>query len=551
MASNDQKMFRATIIINTRAQCFPAVALTFLLAFADALIGASALSDIKSCSLSTQVCNSLAALNLDGELSFSKIANASRDFGNIHHTFPAAVLYPDSVKDIATVVQFVYASSSNLTIAAKGAGHSIYGQSQARDGIVIEMSSLKGIEVFPGAFGEASYVDARGGELWIDLITATMKLGFAPRSFTDYLHLSVGGTLSNAGVSGQAFRYGPQISNVFQLEVVTGKGEIVSCSPIENADLFFAVLGGLGQFGIITQARIVLEPSPYRVRWIRTLYSDFSKFTEDQENLISQPLIQSFDYIEGSVVVKAEDCCNSCKLETNATTGSSSPITISPVLYCLEVTKNYFEHESNTVERKISSMLAPLRHLPSMISVQDTTYLSFLDRVHESELRLWEQGLWSAPHPWLNLFIPKSRIEDFDAWTFKQQLRGGINGPMLIYPLHKMKWDPRMSVATPQEDIFYLVGLLRYASPLVHISIETLQHENNVTLKYCDSNRITYKQYLPNYSTHGEWIQHFGEFWPRFVDRKLKYDPKAILSPGQRIFSRPKTIYDMSKQAVN
>ncbi len=68
-----------------------------------------------------------------------------------------------------------------------------------------------------------AFVDAAGGELWIDVLKATLKHGLAPRSWTDYLYLSVGGTLSNAGVSGQTFRHGPQISNVLQLEVVTGE----------------------------------------------------------------------------------------------------------------------------------------------------------------------------------------------------------------------------------------------------------------------------------------------------------------------------------------
>lgn len=97
---------------------------------------------------------------------------------------------------------------------------------QARDGIVIEMSALHGIKVNPLPDGDEDihvpYVEAAGGELWIDILKATLKKGLAPRSWTDYLYLTVGGTLSNAGISGQTFRHGPQISNVLQLEVVTG-----------------------------------------------------------------------------------------------------------------------------------------------------------------------------------------------------------------------------------------------------------------------------------------------------------------------------------------
>lgn len=121
------------------------------------------------------------------------------------------------------------------------------------------MESLQSdsMKVHPGV---SPYVDASGGELWINVLNKTLKYGLAPKSWTDYLHLTIGGTLSNAGVSGQTFRHGPQISNVKELEIVTGNGR-----PQQNSNLFHAALGGLGQFGIITRARIALEPAPRMV----------------------------------------------------------------------------------------------------------------------------------------------------------------------------------------------------------------------------------------------------------------------------------------------
>lgn len=68
----------------------------------------------------------------------------------------------------------------------------------------------------------APFVEAMGGDLWVDVLKASLEFGLAPKSWTDYLHLTVGGTLSNAGISGQSFRHGPQISNVLHLQVVTG-----------------------------------------------------------------------------------------------------------------------------------------------------------------------------------------------------------------------------------------------------------------------------------------------------------------------------------------
>ncbi|GFP83872.1 cytokinin dehydrogenase 1 [Phtheirospermum japonicum] len=189
-------------------------------------------------------------MQFDGHLSFDNIEHAARDFGNRYNLVPLAVLHPKSVSDISHMVKYVFDSgfNSGLTVAARGHGHSLEGQSQAYKGVVINMQSLKvpGMDFRTGA---NPYVDVSAGELWIDILHESLERGLTPRSWTDYLHLTVGGTLSYAGISGQAFRYGPQIDNVYQLQVVTGKGEVLNCSEEENSDLFHAVLGGLGQFG--------------------------------------------------------------------------------------------------------------------------------------------------------------------------------------------------------------------------------------------------------------------------------------------------------------
>jgi cytokinin dehydrogenase len=174
-----------------------------------------------TCLLPQLECKALSSLPLSGYLKFYNISFAAQDFGMLQSSPPAAVLHPGSDRDIASIVSAIHASSSSskTTIAARGQGHSIHGQSQARDGIVIEMSAIRGIVVNKAEL----FVDASAGELWVDVLQATLLEGLTPKSFTDYLHLSVGGTLSNAGLSGQAYRWGPQISNVLQLEVVTGK----------------------------------------------------------------------------------------------------------------------------------------------------------------------------------------------------------------------------------------------------------------------------------------------------------------------------------------
>ncbi|KAL5143404.1 Cytokinin dehydrogenase 6 [Glycine soja] len=491
--------------------------------------------------------SSLKSIPLEGHLKFDQVSlsHAARDFGNRYQYNPMAVLQPESVSDIVATIRHTWlmGPGSHLTIAARGHGHSLQGQAQAHGGLVINMESLKvpemQIHVDEGN-KSPPYVDVSGGELWINILHETLRYGLAPRSWTDYLHLTVGGTLSNAGVSGQAFRHGPQISNVQQLEIVTGTGEVLNCSAENNGDLFHGVLGGLGQFGIITRARIVLEPAPTMVKWIRVLYSDFTAFTRDQERLISAE--KTFDYIEGFVIINRTGLLNNWRLSFNP----RDPVQASHfksdgrTLFCLEMAKYLNVEEIDAANQEVEEHLSRLSYIPSTLFSTEVTFVDFLDRVHISEVKLRSKGLWDVPHPWLNLLIPKSQILNFAQVVFGNILSETSNGPVLIYPVNKSKWDNRTSVVIPEEDIFYLVAFLTSAVPSSNGTdgLEHILSQNKRILEFCERAQLGVKQYLPHYNTQQEWRAHFGPQWETFLQRKSVYDPLAILAPGQRIFQK-------------
>lgn len=91
-----------------------------------------------------------------------------------------------------------------------------------------------------------------------------------------------------------------------------------------------------------------------------------------------------------------------------------------------------------------------------------------------------------------------------------------------------------MSVTIPDEDIFYAIGILRSATM---DDWKHLDDQNDEILRFCNQAGIEFKQYLPHYTTQADWKKHFGLKWDRFVQLKRRYDPKALLSPGQRIFT--------------
>jgi cytokinin dehydrogenase len=91
-----------------------------------------------------------------------------------------------------------------------------------------------------------------------------------------------------------------------------------------------------------------------------------------------------------------------------------------------------------------------------------------------------------------------------------------------------------MSTITPNEDVFYSVGFLHSSG---FNNWKEYEAQNKEILEFCSDVGIKVKQYLPNHSTQEDWENHFGNKWMRFLERKHQFDPRMILSPGQKIFN--------------
>ncbi|CAA7020033.1 unnamed protein product [Microthlaspi erraticum] len=472
------------------------------------------------------------SLNLTLLTDPSTISAASHDYGNITTVTPGGVLCPSSTAEISRLLR--YAANANgdrmFQVAARGQGHSLNGQASVSGGVVINMTCLSGVVVSE----DKKYADVAGGTLWVDVQKKTVEKGVSPVSWTDYLHVSVGGTLSNTGLGGQVFRNGPQICNVLELDVITGNGEMLTCSPQLNPELFYGVLGGLGQFGIITRARIVLNHAPKRVKWFQMLYSDFTAFTKDQERLISMDNDIGVDYLEGQLMM------SNGVVDTSFFPPSDQPkvadlVKKHGIIYLIEVAKYYDDPNLPIISQVIDKLNNSFSYLPGFITMQDVPYFDFLDRVKTEEERLRALGLWEVPHPWLNLYIPKSRILDFHEGAIKDILlkQNSTSGLTLIYPTNQNKWNNRMSAMVPNEDVIYVFGLLPTAN---QHNLPEVERVNEKIVRFCKKSGIKIKQYLMHYTRKEDWIEHFGSKWSDFSKRKDLFDPKKLLSPGQDIF---------------
>ncbi|MCZ0984898.1 FAD-binding oxidoreductase [Streptomyces diastatochromogenes] len=170
-----------------------------------------------------------------------------------HDKHPALIVRCAGTADVMRAVEF--ARSQDLLVAVRGGAHSIAGFSTCDDGIVIDLSPMKGAMVDP----VRRRVIAQTGLTWGDLDHETQAFGLAV----------TGGLVSSTGIAGFTLgggvgwllrRHGLASDNVTAAEVVTADGRVVRADPRENAELFWALRGGGGNFGVVTSLEYQLHP---------------------------------------------------------------------------------------------------------------------------------------------------------------------------------------------------------------------------------------------------------------------------------------------------
>ncbi|CAF1318738.1 unnamed protein product, partial [Didymodactylos carnosus] len=454
-------------------------------------------------SFSSLVCKKLANIHFSrtsslifNNASFTALSNYSDNFGHLLKLAPAAVLKPGEAKDIVKLIHFVYNFNSKIKnrktkiyLACRGNGHSTNDQDLLnKTGIIIDMSELSSILHINT---NKLWIDVEAGILWLKLLKKTLKLNppLSPRSWTDLLTLS--------------------ISNVLEMDVVTGRGRFITCSPKLNSKLFYAVLGGLGQFGIIVRARIPLRTAPLKARTYTAVYNNIQSFTSDQKMFLNDPK-KLFDYVEGSINV------------------SSNPFT-----FTIELVKYY----NNSSTLPTDSYLASISHFKagSLIGV-DSTYFDFLNRLQATVDYLISIGTWNFPHPWLNLWLPASNITEFYNSAVSSSNATLINGPVLLYPIRTNLINSQTSLAFPSDpsNVIFLFAILRTASP--EPTAISAAEVDNLRLKTA-AIALGGKGLFNVAYTKTEWIQQYGSKYARLSKYKKMYDPLHILSPNQHIFN--------------
>ncbi len=166
---------------------------------------------------------------------------------------PALIARCTGVADVMAAVRF--ARDNDLTLAIRGGGHSVPGYGVCEGGIVVDLSSMKGVWVDP----EARTARAQAGLTWGELDRETQQFGLAVTGGR-VTHTGIAGLTLGGGSGWLERKLGFTVDNLISVDVVTADGRLVKASREENEDLFWGLRGGGGNFGVVSSFEYRLHP---------------------------------------------------------------------------------------------------------------------------------------------------------------------------------------------------------------------------------------------------------------------------------------------------
>lgn len=428
-------------------------------------------------------------------------SEVSTDFGRVVERKPAAVVRPASARDIAATMKF--AGRHSLLISARGCGHSQNGLSLS-DQIVLD---LRGLDRILSVDETREQVTCQAGATWRALVDKLLPLGLSPPVLTNNLDVTIGGALSTAGLGVASWRRGTQADHCLALEVVTGDGEIVQCA--EGSELFDAVRGGLGRFGVITEATLELRRHKPHFRSFDLLYDDLDALLSDLKTLMND---ERFDYLESWCVPLPQGL--------KKVDGERQPFAqwFFPLHCTVEV-------DETGVSSASSEKLAGLRYYKHL-HTEDGEIGEFFSRL-DPLFDLWKTGgFWDCAHPWMECILPWTAcalyIRQMTAQMQPQFLTGG----------HILLWPARGGAAPapyfcrPDEDYVMGLGILpAIPKRLLNRALPRLKQASQA------ATMLGGKRYLSGWLDFNpaDWKTHLGGHWGKINELKQKYDPAGVL----------------------
>lgn len=445
------------------------------------------------------------------------------DFGNLLHRPPASMFEPRTTEEVRALVRA--ARSAGHPVAARGMGHSAGGQAQAPGGWVLDLRQLRGVV---DRCPEGTWVEVMAGTTWDACLRDLIPRGLTLPTVTDWLHLTVGGTVSLGGVGAHSFRNGLQADAVLALEVVLGDGTAVRCSREEAPELFDLARAGLGLFGVITRVRMRCVPAPNRVRVSHHFFPDFASMRQAIVSNLDNPNIDGL-LAHGLAATKSG---------LHARFGDDGAALAPALAGTGNRSRWWFELE--VTQTADAPTLDPFRgQAPHATLHKEHDYLGYVTRI--PPIIALAETVGEGARPEIVLAVPNAAAKQWLPDMLEHEAHEDLGGgPILVVPLRRDRVRTPM-FRLPDDDVVFLVGLLRNAAGRPEYHRERLRARNlklyaqaveQGCYRYpCDSLQ------MPD-SAHG-WSQHFGEQWPRMQQARRTFDPGGLFGSAYRVFDDP------------
>ncbi|HET8646348.1 MAG TPA: FAD-binding protein, partial [Vicinamibacteria bacterium] len=428
------------------------------------------------------------------------------NFGHVHHWRPLVVVKPTSAQDVVETLR--WAKQQGLTVSTRGAAHSQSELAISQGGVLLDMKSMGRILEVDAA---AATVTVEPGAIWREVVARVYRHGLIPPVLTNNLSVTVGGTLSIAGIGVSSFRYGAQADNVEELDVVTVDGVRHRCSRTEKPELFWGVLSGLGQLAIILQARLKLRRPKPMTRTYYLLYDDLRRFMEDSRQAMESG---RWDYIES--------WCAPCPQGLKWVGGVRQPFArwFFPAHFTVE-----YDPASPPDDAALLEGLTPYDNLHT----DDLPTHEFANRL-VPVFDLWKKlGTWEHIHPWMEGILPWSTAADYIDAVLPDLSPGvQVGGHVLLWPARNSVSEVPLFMH-PKEEHLIGFGILPAVPPKMWEAARArLEMASDLMVG------MGGKRYLSGFIqfTPEQWRDHFGDQWERFAALKKQYDPEGRLNPG-------------------
>jgi cytokinin dehydrogenase len=424
------------------------------------------------------------------------LAAYADDWGHMVSRRPRAVARPTSTDQVVAAVRD--AREQGIPVVARGRGHAMGGDAQVEDGIVIDMSALDGTEA---VVGDSVWVEA--GATWEALLDTTFRDGLSPLVIPHYAPLSVGGVLCGAGVGLTSVRHGFTTDSAVELDVVTGEGELLRCSADDRADLFHAVVGGLGQFAIIVRARILVEPVPERLFEAVFAYDDLAAFFEALISAASHPEVTGLLGILG-----LDDAGKPvCGLHADMPGGRNADQAVSSLAEALPPsTGEPFSYE-----------LPLLEHFGLMTAAEER-YRTTTD-------------YWERIHPWFGVLLPAAGAAGFLEDHLEEIVHSDGRDRIGNAVVYAIGGRPESAAGPPLPDsdpVFGFTDNGGYPNTPENVAWAGERNRRLYDAAMGVGGTLGPFGYMP--MSPADWKAHFGSRWDELTGAKRRYDPDAVLA---------------------